>query len=233
MVGSCDDFGIISTQRRTYAFDGEAVYSGEGTTADTCKSSLKAEDEENEIIADPPHSCELSKEEMHRKFPFTYQIHTLIREVYSNYVSQGKKITGMERIAEAMGVPWRELHYIFEVRMVESEYIAIEAFMIDYPVIIAQLRADIAILSRSNDLSDQCRASQCKHWLRRMRQFKFVAVCLVLLDFDKKCKMFSKANRLMKLLHSTIHRNMNVTRVPLNLQPLARSGATSRETWQA
>lgn len=128
MVGSCDDFGIISTQRRTYAFDGEAVYSGAGTTADTCKSLLKAEDEENEIIADPPHSCELSKEDMHRKFPFIYQIHTLIREVYSNYVSQGKKITGMERIAEAMGVPWRELHYIFEVRMVESEYIAIEAF---------------------------------------------------------------------------------------------------------
>lgn len=195
MVGSCDDIGITSTQRKTYSFDGEAVYSGQGTTADTCKSLLKAEDEENEIIADPPHSGELLKEDMHKSFPFIYQIHTLIREVYSNYVSQGKKITGMERIAEAMGVPWRELHYIFEVRMVESEYIAIEAFMVDYPVIITQLRADIATLSSSSDLADQCKASQCKHWLRRMRQFKFVAVCLVLLDFDKKCKIFSKAQQ--------------------------------------
>ena len=70
-----------------------------------------------------------------------------------------------------------------------------ESFTIDVPVIVAQLKADISALENSSDSADHAKRSQCKHWLRRMTEFKFVAVALSLLDFDKKCKIFSKAQQ--------------------------------------
>ena len=114
----------------------------------------------------------------------------------------------MERIVEALGVDWRELHYVFPVRMVESEHIAVGSSMIDFPVIVAQLKADISALEDNSDSADHAKRSQCKHWLRRMTGFKFVAVALSLLDFDKKCKIFSKAQQsdaALALEHPTNH----------------------------
>ena len=124
MVDSATKVGVSAPQRKVYSMDGEAVYTGDGTTADTCKSLVKAEDPANEVIKDPPHAGELLKEDMHREFVYIVQVHDVIKGIYGNYVSQGKKITGMERIAKEMGVDWRELHYIFAIRMVESECIA-------------------------------------------------------------------------------------------------------------
>ena len=77
--------------------------------------------------------------------------------------------------------------------MIESEYIALLNFMIDYPVIIGYLEGEITKLEGSSNASTQCHVTQMKHWSRRMREFKFVAVTLCLLDNDKRSKIFSKA----------------------------------------
>ena len=77
--------------------------------------------------------------------------------------------------------------------MIESEYIALLNFMIDYPVIIGYLEGEITKLEGSSNASTQCHVTQMKHWSRRMREFKLVAVTLCLLDNDKRSKGFSKA----------------------------------------
>ena len=77
--------------------------------------------------------------------------------------------------------------------MIESEYIALNNFMIDYPVIIGYLAGEIKELEGSSNAAVQCKVIQMKHWSRRMREFKFVAVTLCLLDNDKRSKIFSKA----------------------------------------
>ena len=52
--GSQGDMSLQPAQCRTYAFDGEACYSGDGTTADTTKFLLLQQDASNEVIHDPP-----------------------------------------------------------------------------------------------------------------------------------------------------------------------------------
>ena len=79
MCTSASNLSIKATQRRTYCFDGEAVYSGDGTTADTCRSLLKAEDEMNEVLRDPPHGGESLQDDMRTKFPYvTETVFTLL-----------------------------------------------------------------------------------------------------------------------------------------------------------
>ena len=191
-IAALNGYKVQPIQRRTYASDGEAVYYGDGNTADTVKSLVLAEDPMNEYIQDPPHANELLKEDMHYEFPYICDIHEFARQVYSHLSCSGKKTTGMEVLAEKMGVTWKELHYIFDIRMVESEYIAISNLMSDYPVIVASFRGTI---SAAAGQSDTVQISQIKHWLRRMTEFKFVAVALNLLDYDKRCKIFSKAGQ--------------------------------------
>ena len=189
--GSQGEMKMMPSQCRTYAFDGEAVYSGEGTTVPTVKSLLKKDAPSTEVIHDPPDSCELLKEQMHEALPYIYDIHELIRQVYSYFSAHGKKLDGMEKLASEMGIEWKQLHYIFEIRFVESEYNSICNFMCDYAVIIAAFQA--VVEKAKDDVAMD--VAQVKHWLRRMLQFKFVAVCLVLLDSDKQFKIFSKATQ--------------------------------------
>jgi len=77
------------------------------------------------------------------------------------------------------------------IRMVESEYGAIRNFMADYPVIVLDLQNEIRA-AQDTAQAASVQVSQCKHWLRRMTEFKFVAVSLALLDYDKQFKIFSK-----------------------------------------
>ena len=195
LAGSFADLGGKPHQRRSYCMDGEAVYSGNGTTADTVKSKVKAEDEMNGVMTDPPHCGESLNEDMREKFVYISEIHDLVKQLYSHLSFAGKKVAGLEALTKDMGVVWHEIHYLFAIRMIESEYIALKNFMADYPVIIHWLRAEVDKLSASSNGADQRQAIQMKHWIRKMRSFKFVAVTLTLLDHDKQFKIFSKATQ--------------------------------------
>ena len=159
MVASVSELGVVAQQRRTYCMDGEAVYNGEGVTTDTVRSLVKAEDEANEVLTDPPHSGECLNEEMRQKFPYTHEIHDVVKQLYSMLSFAGKKVAGMEALAKEMGVRWHQLHYLFEIRMIESEYIALSNFMADYAVIIAWLVEEVARLRDNGNAGVQCKVS--------------------------------------------------------------------------
>ena len=73
--------------------DGEAVYSGEGTTADTCKSLLKAEYAMNEVLRDPPHGGESLQDDMCKEFPYVLEILTIVKQPYSHLSFKGFQST--------------------------------------------------------------------------------------------------------------------------------------------
>jgi hypothetical protein len=187
--GSQTDVGLQEPQCRSYAFDGEACYSGDGTTADTTKYLLLQQDVTNSVIRDPPHCCDIGREKMNEHFQYIPEALELIKSVYSYYAVHGKKIFGCMKIAESLGVDWKQLHYIFPIRFVESEYVAITTFLHDYPVVVIDFQRTIEAAKDDATMD----VAKVKHWLRRMLQFKFVAVCLILIDIDKSLKIFSKA----------------------------------------
>ena len=65
--------------------------------------------------------------------------------------------------------------------------------MIGYPAIIRYLNGENTKLEGSSNTSVQCQVIQMKYLSRRMREFKFVAVTMALLDNDTLSKDFSKA----------------------------------------
>ena len=100
--------------------DGEAVYSGEGTTADTCKPLLKAECAMNEVLRDPRHGGESLQDDMRKEFSYVLENHTIVKQLYSHLSFKGKALTGMGLYAASIGVAWHQLHYLFGIRMIES-----------------------------------------------------------------------------------------------------------------
>ena len=81
--------------------------------------------------------------------------------------------------------------------MTGSEYVAIKNFMGNYPVLIHYMEETIASDIDSSNASAQMYATQCKHWVRKMKELKFVVVTLLLLDHwhDKNTAIFSKASQ--------------------------------------
>ena len=82
-----------------------------------------------------------------------------MKQLYSHLSFKRKALTGMELYANKIGVEWHQLHYLFETRMIESEYIALVSFMIDYPVIIGYLAGEIKKLEDSSNASVQCQVT--------------------------------------------------------------------------
>jgi hypothetical protein len=58
-----------------------------------------------------------------------------------------------------------------------------------------ELGKTVAQNQGSSNSTVQLQTIQCKHWIRKMKEFKFVAVTLCLLDHDKQSKIFSKAQQ--------------------------------------
>ena len=85
-----------------------------------------------------------------------------------------------------------ELHYVFEVRMVESETIALRNFMVDYVTIVADLKSTLQAADAASGAKEVIHIKM-RTWLRKLTQFKFVAVCLVLIDINTASRRFSKA----------------------------------------
>ena len=194
VVAAEEGMGCQAGQVKTSSFDGEACYSGEGTTAPTVKSLTLGADPDAEVIHDPPHAAEILKGLMHQAFPYIFDVHTIFREVYSNFAVHGKKLAGVVATATDMGVDWKQLHYIFEVRMVESEYIATSNFLADWTAIVEDFQQHLDNVSGTTEAMSP-ESMKIKRWLRRITEFKFIAVGLILLDIDKALKVFSKAGQ--------------------------------------
>ena len=95
----------------------------------------------------------------------------------------------VQKTAEEMDPPvdWKELHYVFEIRMVESETVALRNFLVDLPAIVKALKENLEEAS-TVDVS----LAKQQGWLRQLQQFKFVVHCLLMLDQDGVLRTFSQ-----------------------------------------
>ena len=158
------------------------------------KAQLLKREPRTIVWHDPPHASGLVKDKMHDEFGYLPVIHEIIRQIYSHFSRSPKRWRGLEATASELGVELTQLHYIFEVRMVESETSAFKNFMTDLPAIEAQLLSDIEAAEGTAHATTVL-ISKARSWRRQIRQFKFVAVVLVLLDVNEALRKFSKATQ--------------------------------------
>jgi hypothetical protein len=128
--------GIVPEQSQSFCFDGEAAYQGHlsGVSSHIAKERPMAT-----VGHDYPHAGELLKGDMHNKNPYIEIVQDTIRQIYSFFAKSPKRLRGLEEVAKECEVDLAKLHYVFEVRMVESEVIAIKNFLSDVPEIITYL----------------------------------------------------------------------------------------------
>ncbi|KAJ1630544.1 hypothetical protein T492DRAFT_1002501 [Pavlovales sp. CCMP2436] len=141
---------------------------------------LTDEDPACQVMHDPPHNNELCQDDMRKCFNYR-DIHELIRAIYSYYSRSCKKLRGLTAVAEELGEELAKMHYIFEVRMVESETVTLKNFLIDLPVIVVDLQRAIEATVGTAEAQSVL--------------FKFVAVCLPLLDINIILRRFSKGTQ--------------------------------------
>ena len=189
--GAADGLRLVASQRRSYCFDGEACYQGEVTAV---KAQLLRRSSKTTVWHDPPHANELLNGDMRSDFNYISTIHELLRQIYSYYSRSPKKLRGLVAAAEELGEDYAALHYVFEVRMVESETVALKNFLTDLPFIVIDLTQTIAEAD-GTPAATTVQISKCRSWLRQIRQFKFVAVLIVLLDSNELSRKFSKATQ--------------------------------------
>ena len=71
---------------------------------------------------------------------------------------------------------------------------ALKNFLTDLPTIVADLQSTIAAVEETA-AATTVQISKCRAWLRRITQFKFVSVLIVLLDTNEVSRRFSKATQ--------------------------------------
>jgi hypothetical protein len=73
------------------------------------------------------------------------------------------------------------------VRFVASEYIAVYNFLVDLPAIVATLVNDLDEVGM-----EPATRTKVNGWLRKMKQFKFVMMLIIMCDIHTVSKIFSK-----------------------------------------
>ena len=96
------------------------------------KAQLLKRDPRVTVWHDPPHSNELLSGDMRGDFSYIPIVHEVIRQLYSYYSRSPKRLRGLEAFAKEIGEELAALHYIFEVRFVESETVAVKNFLTDH-----------------------------------------------------------------------------------------------------
>lgn len=117
-------------------------------------------------------------------------VHEVIRGVYSFLAKSPKRTRGTRAMAEHYGIKLAQLHYIFEVRMVESEAVAIKNFLIDLPVLVPWMQQNVSEAEGAGQI--ELEHIKQRGWIRQIRQFKFVTHLLLMLSQDEQMRIFSK-----------------------------------------
>ena len=119
---------VTPEQSISFAFDGEAAYQGLLTGV---KSAIKKERPRADVVHDYPHAGELLKDDMQKQCPFTVEVQDMLRQIYSKMSRSNKDYRCLREVCRELGLEWKELHYVFEVRMLESEAVALTHFLAD------------------------------------------------------------------------------------------------------
>jgi len=180
---------VVPEQSISFAFDGEAAYQGEVTGV---KSTIAIERPRADVVHDYPHAGELLKEDMQKQYPYCVDVQDMLRQIYSLFSKSPKQQRFVQNLAENMDPPvdWKELHYVFEIRMVESEATSLRNFLVDLPAIVEAMKQNLQEAS-TIDVS----LAKQRGWLRQLQQFKFVVHCLLMLDQDNVLRIFSQSTQ--------------------------------------
>ena len=140
---------------------------------------------------DPAHSTDLLIEDAHAAKTYVKEvIHVTIKSIFSHYSRSPHKLRRLMRrvgnLADDDGAVFRQLHYLFEVRFVASEFIALSNFLCDLPVIVAELTDELDYESTTD-----AKRAEINGWLRKTKQFKFIAYLIVMVDIHNVTKEFS------------------------------------------
>jgi hypothetical protein len=182
-----------SEQWRSSSFDGEACFNGNGAEK-SVKARIRGDhglgDKTHEIFHDMAHAADLLVQDAHDEHPYMQEtVHSVIKEVYTYFSQSPHKRRRLQALIESWGADniFRKLHHLFEVRFVASEYIAVYNFLVDLPAIVATL---------VNDLDEvgvkPATRTKVNGWLRKMKQFKFVMMLIIMCDIHTVSKIFSK-----------------------------------------
>ena len=173
----------IVEQNRTYCFDGEPAYQGQHQGAKHYFQTADGTgDKTVEVVYDKHHGLDCLVEDGQKASEFTPNtIHTTIHGIYKYFAHSGKRTRRLEELAAEEGAELKQMHFVFAIRMVEGEHDAIYNFLWDYGPVVRQLQKDKGEAGCDPKVAG---------WLLRVRQFKFVAVCLVALDQHKHNKIF-------------------------------------------
>ena len=82
---------------------------------------------------------------------------------------------------------WLNLHYLFPVRFVESEYKALLAFAKDLALVVKFLRHE-----QSDKPTDPNVLAKIVGWLRMLTSLKFIATLLTSIDIDEQLKILPR-----------------------------------------
>jgi hypothetical protein len=209
-----------SEQWRSTAADGEGVYNGSGAVR-SVKARIHGEHGLNDrthcFIWDIAHSADLLIEDAHSEAGNQYVkeiVHPLIKEVYSFFSQSPHHQRRLDLLAEDWGAEdlVRKITYLFEVRFVASEFAAIKNFLIDLPVILSVLKEELDLV----DISAEKREKLVR-WIRTLRQFKFVAYLIVMLDIEKVMKVLSETAQSDELLIIDVPTFREATKLSLTL----------------
>ena len=190
-----------SEQFRTACGDGEAVYNGTGP-----KKSVRARlvgdhglgDVTFTMTHDPAHAQELLLGDAHKGSGdyVAEVIHSTIKDIYGYFSASPHKLRHMEKLVEEWGADdiYRKLHYLFETRFIESEFIAVSNFLATLPAIYAALQKELDddVKGKLDDKLSATTRTKIGGWLRKIKQFKFVAHLIVMVDVHTVNKIFSK-----------------------------------------
>ena len=181
-------------QYRSAAADGEACYAGAGP-----EKSVRARmvgdhgcgDSTFEQIHDGAHRLDLLLDDTHKLYRYVMDtVHSVVKGVYSHFSRSPHKLRHMKKLVEEWGAEdlYRQLHHLFEVRFVASEYLALKNFLDTLPAIVAALEAELT----TGDLSQEGKI-QVQGWLRKVKQFKFVAHLIIMVDLHSINKSLVRA----------------------------------------
>jgi hypothetical protein len=180
-------------QYRSTAADGEYCYNGNGpeksVRAHMVNPTVGVGDATHVMVHDLAHCEDLLVEDAHKVDPYANDVaRPLIKGVYAHFPRSPHKYRHMMALIESWSAEdlFRQIHYLFEVRFVASEYIAISNFLASFAGIVAALRQELTTADITPDMKVKING-----WLRKMTHCKFVAYLLVMCDVHTVNKVFS------------------------------------------
>ena len=180
-------------QFRSFCFDGEKTYQGHlsGVLFYLHKEHGLG-DPTIWVLWDPPHDQDLANAAMSKSILYIHvTVDGIVAAVYAHYARSPQKLRGLTQMSDEDGTKLQKLHFLFEVRFIESQLKAYRAMLIDLPVVVKHLREDLAVDERDGGPTPEKRAKM-NTWVRQMGEMKFVMYLAVLMDVHTLSRTYSK-----------------------------------------